>query len=86
MASALNKSGEVPDQPERRAALTLPSGTGYEKFVQIENAQDQVVAQTLNLMQGPALEQKNRQEARARGGQIVYADVLLGHASLRCIY
>ena len=71
---------------QSHAALTLPRGSGYEKFVQIENAQDRVVAQTLNLMQGPPLEQKPIQEARARGGQIVFADVFLGREPLRCVY
>lgn len=78
VSSALYKSGGT--------ALTLPAGSGYEKFVQVENAQDKIVAQTSNLMQGPALEQKPRQEARARSGQVVFADVALGQESLRCVY
>lgn len=76
----------VPLRAESRAVLTLPAGSGYEKFVQIENAQDQIVAQTLNLMQGRPLQQKPAQEARARGGQTVFADVQIGGESLRCVY
>lgn len=68
------------------AALTLPAGSGYERYAQVENEEDRVVAQTRNLMQGPALEQKPQQEARARAGQTVFADVSLGSESLRCVY
>ncbi len=69
-----------------RTALSLPSGSGYEKFAQIENAEDKIVARTPNLIAGPPLAQMPMPESRARAGQIVFADVPLGDNSLRCVY
>lgn len=78
--------GRIHVHEDDETSLTLSSQTGYEKFAQIENSRDRVIARTPNLMQGTPLTGNPRSEARARRGRVVFADAWLGDELLRCIY
>ncbi len=66
--------------------LLLPSGTGYEKFAQIENSADKIIARTDNLQGAPPLPPHPDLEARARAGHIAYGSLDFRGVPLRAIY
>lgn len=78
--------GKIHVHEGAEAALTLSAQTGYEKYAQIEDSRDRIIARTLNLMKAPALATDPQKEAGARQGRIVFGDTLLGGEPLRCIY
>lgn len=86
VASALDGPGgsvHVHDEP---ALLSLPARSGYEKFAQIEDGGDHVIARTGNLRGGPLLQTDVHQEARARAGRVTFSDIALRGERLRGIY
>ena len=87
IASAADEpGGKIHVHPEDTTSLSLTSQAGYEKFAQIENSRDRVIARTPNLQRGPKLSRDPVAEKRARGGQISFADIHLGDEPLRCVY
>ena len=87
IASAADEPGGVIHvHPDDATSLSLSSQAGYEKFAQIENSRDRVLARTPNLKQGPKLSRDAGAEKRARAGQISFADIHLGDEPLRCVY
>ena len=87
IASAADEPGGVIHvHPEDVTSLSLTSQAGYEKFAQIEDSRDRVIARTPNLQRGPKLTRDASAEKRARAGQISFADIRLGDEPLRCVY
>ena len=87
IASAADEpSGKIHVHPEDSTSLSLTSQAGYEKFAQIENSNDRIIARTPNLLRGPKLSRDARAEKRARNGQVSFADIQLGDEPLRCVY
>lgn len=78
--------GKIHVHEDDETSLTLTAQSGYEKFAQIEDSRDRVVARTPNLMTGTPLAPNPRVEARARRGRTVFADAWMGDELLRCIY
>ena len=78
--------GKIHVHPNDATSLALTSQAGYEKFAQIENSRDRVIARTPNLLRGPKLSRAPVQEKLARAGQITFADIHLGDEPLRCVY
>ena len=79
-------NGKIHVHSNDASALSLQSQPGYEKFAQIENSRDRVIARTPNLQRGPQLSRDASAEKRARQGAITFADIHLGAEPLRCIY
>ena len=73
-------------QDEGPTVLVLASGTGYEKFAQVENSTDQIIARTENLRQASSLPPDPPREAKAREGHIVFSEMHLHGAPLRAIF
>lgn len=87
IASAADEpGGKIHVHPNDATSLSLTSQAGYEKFAQIENSRDRVIARTPNLERGPKLTRNPPAEKRARQGQITFADIHLGDEPLRCVY
>ena len=87
IASAADEpGGKIHVHSNDATSLSLTSQAGYEKFAQIENSRDRVIARTPNLERGPKLSRDAAAEKRARGGQITFADIHLGDEPLRCVY
>ena len=87
IASAADEpGGKIHVHPDDATSLALTSQAGYEKFAQIENSRDRIIARTPNLLRGPKLTRDAKAEKRARGGQISFADIRLGDEPLRCVY
>ena len=87
IASAADEpGGRIHVHSNDTTSLSLTSQSGYEKFAQIENSRDRVIARTPNLQRGPKLSRDAKAEKRARGGQITFADIHLGDEPLRCVY
>ncbi len=78
--------GKIHVHPNDATSLALTSQAGYEKFAQIENSRDRVIARTPNLQHGPQLSHDAVAEKRARQGQITFADIHLSDEPLRCVY
>ena len=66
--------------------LLLPSGTGYEKFAQVESSADNIIARTENLQAAPPLPPHPDLETKARAGHIVYGDLVYRGVPLRAVY
>ncbi len=87
IASAADEpGGQIHVHPDDETALSLASRTGYEKFAQIENSRDRIIARTPNLQRGPKLTRDAKAEKRARRGIVSFADIRLGDEPLRCVY
>lgn len=87
IASAIDgPGGRVHVHNEEPTALVLAAGTGYEKFAQVENSADKIIARTENLQHVSSLPANNNHEARARAGHIVLGELNLHSAPLRAIY
>ena len=87
IASASDEpNGKIHVHPDDATSLSISSQTGYEKFAQIENSRDRIVARTPNLQRGPKLTRDAKAEKRARGGLVSFADIRLGDEPLRCVY
>ena len=87
VASAADEPGGVIHvHPEDATSISLKSQPGYEKFAQIENSSDRVLARTPNLERGPKMSRDAKAEKRARDGIISFADIRLGDEPLRCVY
>lgn len=68
------------------ALLALPAGSGYEEFVQLQDASGRVVARTPNLQRGMILQPDPASAARALRGGPCYGDTRVGDAPYRAIY
>lgn len=66
--------------------LALPVRSGYEKFAQVETADDRIIARTPNLSQESVLTTDVYQEKTARAGHITFSEILLRGERLRGIY
>ena len=76
----------VPVGDKTPEALFLPSETGYEKFAQIEDSADKIIARTDNLQPNIPLPAHPDRETRARDGHIVYGDLIYRGVPLRAVY
>ena len=85
VASAIDGPDGAVHVHNEPAVISLQGRSGYEKFAQIENSRDQVVARTENL-RGLLLQTNVNQEARARAGRIAFSDIALRGTRLRGIY
>ncbi len=87
VASALDgPGGSIHVHDEEPTALVLTAGTGYEKYAQIENSADKIIARTDNLRRIAPLPPDPPLEAKARAGQIVWSEMSLRGLPLRAIY
>lgn len=86
VASAVHEPGGSVPVHDEPALLSLPARSGYEKFAQIEDGGDRVIARTENLRGGPLLQTDVHQEARARTGRVTFSDIILRGEHLRGIY
>lgn len=87
IASAADEpGGKIHVHPNDATSLSLTSQAGYEKFAQIENSRDRVLARTPNLQRGLKMSRNPPAEKLARAGQVAFADIRLGDEPLRCIY
>ena len=82
---------KMPDAPvpvgdKTPEVLLLPSETGYEKFAQIEDSADQIIARTDNLRPNAPLPAHPDRETRARDGHVVYGDLKYRGVPLRAVY
>ena len=87
IASAFDEPGKPvhvhdEDTPE---PITLPVGSGYEKFARITIGTGEVVAATANLA-AHSLPDDDEARARAVRGEIAFADLRAGGASFRGVY
>lgn len=76
----------VPVGEKTPEVLLLPSETGYEKFAQIEDSADQIIARTDNLRPNSPLPAHPDRETRARDGHVVYGDLDYRGVPLRAVY
>jgi len=76
----------VPVGDKTPEVLLLPSQTGYEKFAQIEDSTDRIIARTDNLRPNAPLPAHPERETRARDGHIVYGDLSYRGVPLRAVY
>ena len=87
IASAADEpGGKIHVHPNDATSLSATNPSGYEKFAQIEDNRDRVLARTPNLQRGVKLSHNAPAESRARQGQIVFANTPLGGELLRCVY
>ncbi len=73
----------VHDEP---AMLSLPNGSGYEKFAIIKSRDGRIAVYTSNLADAPPLTTDAAQEGRAFGGQVAFGSARQGETLLRAIY
>lgn len=86
IASAVDgEGGAVHVHDEEPSPLELVSGSSYEKFAQIEDAADQIVARTRNLTGAPLAGEPER-EKLARAGIASFGDLTRGAVTLRALY
>jgi two-component system OmpR family sensor kinase len=87
VASALDgPEGTVHVHEEGPSPLHLPIGSGYEKFAQIEDEEDDVMAATTNLRVGPELSTDPDAKTRARMGEVTFATVRRDGQRYRAVY
>ena len=87
VASAVDEpGGTVHVHDEGPENLTLPVGSGYEKFAQIVDETGRVIAETGNLRTGPRLAVDAAREVRAAAGGVSFADLRRGADEYRAIY
>jgi heavy metal sensor kinase len=87
VASAIDRpDGRIHVHDERWVPISLPGGTGYEKFALIKGASRRVAAQTANVAEGPPLRSEVRRETQALRGKASFGIVRRGADRLRAIY
>ena len=87
IASASDEpGGKIHVHPGDATSLSAVNQSGYEKFAQIEDNRDRVLARTPNLQRGVKLSRNPPAESHARAGRITFADTPLGDELLRCVY
>lgn len=86
VASALDGPGGSVHVHEEPTALMLAAGTGYEKFAQVEDSADKVIARTENLGRLTPLPPNPGLEGKARAGHIMLSEMHLHGVPLRAVY
>ena len=76
----------APPRPGAQVSLVLGAGGGYEKFAQVENSADEIVARTENLRQFSFLPPNPPLEAKARAGATLFGEMTLGGTPFRAVY
>ncbi len=87
VAPAQNSQGNLREvQAQEPLILVLKAGSGDEKFAQVENSADRIIARTENLQHLPPLPTNRKEEAQARAGRIVMGELQLHGAPLQTLY